>query len=74
MGGLRFVDMTGEQSLPLWQYIVFLFLLWLKEAVRMKVLGCKFRQNSGRNFDSVPDSSFLGAGMLRLRFRRSPSF
>jgi hypothetical protein len=37
-------------------------------------LGCKFRQNSGRNFDSIPDSGFFGAGMLRLRFCRSASF
>jgi hypothetical protein len=37
-------------------------------------LSWKFRQNSGRNFDSLPDSSFFGAGMLRLRFRCSASF
>jgi hypothetical protein len=36
-------------------------------------LGYKFRQNSGRNFSSVPDSVFL-SGMLWLRFRRSDIF
>jgi hypothetical protein len=37
-------------------------------------LGCKFRQNSGRNFDYVPDFGFFGAGMLGLRLCRSASF
>jgi hypothetical protein len=42
--------------------------------IRLFPMGCKFRQNSGQNFDSPPDSRFFGAGMLRLRFRRSASF
>ena len=37
-------------------------------------LGCKFWRNSGRYFDSVPDSGFFGAEMLQLRFCRSASF